>query len=151
MSDSPYEFVAAAVKTAIDAEFAPEHIVAIHDHLHDSLGQDRVVVGISPMEDVLLSGNNLVQETWIEVKFFGIWDAQIDPTQTVNPFKITAYAERFRNAMRTLSATTPGTGQVWYFDVRRIQYPNDPTGNKTRFTATIRAFGNNSALVETTG
>lgn len=151
MADSPYEAVATAIKAAIDAEFAPEHITAIHDNIHESLGQDRVAVGIAPMEDMVQTGNGVVQETWAEVRFYTIWDPKIDPTTVVNPFKITAYAERFRNALRTLSATTPGTGQVWYFDVRRVTYPNDPTGNKTRFVATVRAFGNNSGLVETTG
>lgn len=150
MADSPYEAAATAIKAAIDAEFAPEQIVAIHDNLHESLGIKRVSVGIAPIEDTVMGNNNVVQETMVEVRFYDLWDPEINPDQSVNPFKITAYAERFRNAIRRLSATTPGTGQVWYFDVRRIAYPNDPTGNKTRFHATIRAYGNNSGLVETT-
>lgn len=146
---SPYEAVATALKAIIDAEFAAENIVAIHDNLHEALGQKRVAVGIAPIEDLVMGSNNVVQETWAEVRFYDLWDAKVDPAQQVDPLKITAYAERFRDACRRASASTPGTGQVWYFDVRRIQYPNDPTGNKSRFVATVRAYGNNSGLVET--
>lgn len=149
MAASPYEAVAAAIKSAIDTEFAPEHVTAIHDNIHESLGIKRVAVGIAPSEDVVMGSDNVVQETWIEVRFYDIWDPQINPEQSVNPLKIAAYAERFRRAMRDLSRTIAGTDQVWYFDVRRVTYPNDPTGNKTRFHATVRAYGNNSGLVET--
>jgi hypothetical protein len=151
MADSPYEAVATAIKAVIDAEFAAESITAIQDNIHEALGRTGVAVGIAPIEDLVQSSNNVVQETWAEVRFFDLWDAKIDPEQAVNPFKITAYADRFRQAIRRASVTTPGTGQVWYFDLQRVQYPNDPTGNKTRFVATIRAYGNNSGLVETSG
>jgi hypothetical protein len=151
MADSPFEVVALSLKQIIDTEFAPEGITAIFDNIHEALGQTRVTVGIAPVEDVPRAGNAVVQETWVEVRFFDLWKREIDPGTVINPTRITAFAERFRRAVRSSQATDPGTGQVWYFDVTRIQYPNDPTGNKSRFVATIRAFGNNSALVETTG
>lgn len=149
LASSPFEAVAIAIKAVFDATFAAEQFVMIFDDLHESLGREYVAVGISPTEDLTRTTNALVQETWVEVKFYDLWRQEISPDTVVDPVTITAYAERFRNALRIASASDPGTGQVWYFDVRRITYPRDPTGNKTRFVATIRAFGNNSNLVET--
>lgn len=151
MPDSPYFAVATSLKTIIEAEFAPESFTAIFDNLHESLGRNRVDIGISPVEDTVRGNNNIVQETYVEVKFYDLWTQEISPDTVVNPTRITDFAERFRKKVKSTRATQPHTGQVWYFDVQRIQYPNDPTGNKTRFVALIRAIGNNSGLVETTG
>lgn len=150
MADSPFEIVATAVKDAFDAEFASEGFTMTFDNLHESLGRNRVDVGISPEEDNVNMRNALVQETWVEVKFYDLWRQEITPDTVVNPTRITSFAQRFRDCLRTTSVSTPGTGMVWYFDVRNIRYPNDPTGNKTRFVASVRAYGNNSNLTETT-
>lgn len=149
MAASPFEAVATAVIAIFNAEFAAEGFTMIPDNLHESLGRERVDVGIAPIEDVVNIRDSVVQETWAEVRFYHLWTQEISPNTQVNPFQIAAYAERFRDALRS-TASTPHTGQVWYFDVRRVQYPNDPTGNKSRFVMTIRAFGNNSGLVEST-
>lgn len=149
MAASSFEAVATAVIAVFNAEFSTEGFVMIPDNLHESLGRERVDVGISPIEDVVNVRDSLVQETWVEVKFYHLWAQEITPTTTVNPFLVTMYAERFRDALRRARATDAQTGQVWFFDLRRVQYPNDPTGNKTRFVATIRAYGNNSGLIET--
>lgn len=150
MAASPFEAVAAAVITIFNTEFSTEGFVMVPDNLHESLGRERVDVGVSPIEDVVNLRDSLVQETWVEVKFYHLWTQEINPNTQVNPFMVTAYAERFRDALRRSSGTDAQTGQVWFFDLRRVQYPNDPTGNKTRFVATIRAYGNNSGLIETT-
>lgn len=144
---SAYEAVATALKTIIDAEFTPEGVVAIHDNLHPALGQTKVWCGISPSYEAINARINVAQETWLEVKFYNMWKQEISPDTVVDPRIITALAERFRNAVR--SQRVAGDGQVWYFDVTRVDYPNDPTGNKSRFVATVRAWGNNTGLVET--
>lgn len=146
---SPYQTVAAAIKAAFDAEFAPEGFVMAYDNLHESLGRTRVDVGIAPIEDYPSGNNSLVQETLVEVKFYDLWKQEISPETVVDPARIASFADRFRQALRRSQVTDPGTGMVWFFDVRRIRYPNDPTGNKSRFVAEVRAFGNNSNLVET--
>lgn len=147
---SAFETVATAVITVFNTEFAPEGFTMIPDRLHESLGRFRVDVGISPDEERANIRSRIMQEHYLSVQFYDLWTDEISPDTQVNPFKITAYAERFKEALRRSQATDPGTGDVWYFDVDRIQYPNDPTGNKTRFVASIRAFGNNTNLVETT-
>ena len=148
---SPFSVAALAIKTSFDLEFAPEGFVMIYDKLHESLGRERVEVGVAPTEDVVSERNGVVQETWLEIRFYGLWKQEISPTTQVDPTQITEYAERLRDALRRTRATDPGTDQVWYFDVRRTIYPDDPTGNKTRFHMLVRALGNNAGLVESTG
>lgn len=149
---SSYEEVANALKVIIDAEYAPEGLVAIHDELHESLGSAGTVIGISPDErGDIVNNNSLVLETWVQVRFQGGYNLQVNPAQTVDPRIITNFAERFRRAIRTANSPHAGTQRSWYYQIVDIRYPRDPTGNKTRFFATIRAYGNNSSLVETTG
>lgn len=149
MADSSFESIATAIKEAFDLEFAPEGFVLIPDRLHESLGRTARAAGVSPDEERANIRTRIMAEHWLTLQFFDYWTDEIDPGTIINPFVITGYAERFKEMMRVLQLTTPGTGQVWYFDVDRIQFTNDPTGNKSRFVATIRAYGNNTNLIET--
>lgn len=150
---SSFSTVAAGIKAAFDAEFAAEGFVMRFDNLHGSLGLQRVDVGIAPVEDVPNSRNKVALETWVEVKFYDAWTKKwgASPEIVVNPERITEFAERFRRCLRESGVHDPGTNETWYYDVERVRYPNDPTGNKTRFVATIRAFGDNTGLIETRG
>lgn len=151
MADSSYEDIALTLKDIIEEEFSAEGFTVILDNLHESLGRKRVDIGIAPVEDVVMPSNNIVQHTTVEVRFFDLWKQEISPETLVNPSRIAGFAERFRKAIRESDGRTdPATGQTWFFQLVRIGYPNDPTGNKTRFVATIRGWGNNNALFETT-
>lgn len=150
MANSPFESVANALKDIIDNEFAPEGYKVIFDNLHESLGRQAVAVGVAPMEEAPWN-DALALEIWVEVRFYDLWKQEISPDTVVNPTRITAFAERLRDAVRRYNKDYFGTSRLWFFDLQRIQYPNDPTGNKTRFHATIRAYGNNAGLVETSG
>lgn len=149
MATSPYAEAAEALKAIIDAEWLPEGWTAIHDNLHPAVGQEGTRIGIAPEEETPRAGNMLLSDIVITVKFYRRWDPDVDYTKKVDPHDITAHAERFRQALRAYNG--PGTGNVWYMNLMRIRYPNDPVGNKTRFEADIVAYGNNTALVETTG
>jgi hypothetical protein len=146
---SAFATVAPILKSEFDTEFAVEGWTLEYDKPHDSLGFDRTHIGVYPVEDVVRPGNSIIQETIVEVKFLGWWDKQINPAQVVNPLVITELAERYRSALGRSNSKDPGIREMWYFDVRRVLYPDDPTGNKTRFVMTVRAFGNNSGLIET--
>jgi len=146
---SPYEEAANALKGIIDAEWATEGWTAIHDNLHPALGQEGVRIGIAPEEEVADPGRMIQNNMAITVKFYTRWDADVDITKRVDPRVIAAHAERFREAIRQYNG--PYTGNMWYFNLMRIRYPNDPVGNKTRFEADLMAYGNNTALVETVG
>jgi hypothetical protein len=147
----PYVTVATTIQAVIASEFAAEGFTAILDNLHESLGRERTEIGIAPIEDYPRENNAILQETFVEVRFYDLWTQEIDPSTVVDPSRITGFADRLKKALRLVDATDPGTDQVWYFDWRRCTYPNDPTGNKTRFHMVIRAFGNNAGLVESTG
>jgi hypothetical protein len=145
----PYQVVATGLKAIIDTEFAVEGFTAIHDNIHEALGENAVAIGIAPLRETVRTSNAVIQETWVEVKFYDLWTKMVDPAQAVSPFRITGFAHRFRQAVQDNRAAYEGSPEIWYFDVTNIEYPNDPTGNKTRFIATIRAYGDNAALLET--
>lgn len=146
---SPYAEAANAIKTIIDAEWTPEGWVAIHDNLHPAIGREGVRIGIAPEEEAARSGNMIQNDIVITVKFYTRWDDEVDYTKKVDPRIIAEHAERFRQALQDYNG--PHTSNVWYFNLLRIRYPNDPVGNKTRFEADMVAYGNNTALLETVG
>lgn len=148
---SPYAVLAGDLESIINAEFSDEGWAAEHDNLHDSLGHEGTRIGIAPARENPMYGNAVVNEVTIQVKFLGAYDREIDPEQAVDPRIVAEYAERFRRALQSNQTEYEGSAQVWYFDVIAVDYPNDPTGNKTRFFATVVAKGNNSGLIETAG
>lgn len=127
--------------------FAAEQFPIKDDRLHESLGWDGTVIGVSPERTSSDQGNRYVSNIEILVQFYGKYNKEVDPRQTVSPSVVEGFAERFRNSLR--GNADPNTGEVWYFTLERIEYPRDPTGNKTRFEAYLTAKGNNSALMET--
>lgn len=138
-----------AIAAALTTEFAAEGFTPVNDRLHESMGGDgRTRIGTSPIRSRPMPSNKLVQVSEVLVQFYGKWKKEIDPETRVDPAAIENYVERFLRRMRT---SDPGTGTVWYFDVAEVTYPNDPTGNKTRFEARVNAYGNNPAHIETTG
>lgn len=147
---SSYTQASEVLKQIIDATYAAEGYVAIHDDIHEALGRNGVRIGINPADQGdVVGANALVQETWIEVKFYGQWRDEITPETVVDPRIITEFAERFRRSIKASNA--PASDVLWYFNLRQISYPRDPTGNRTRFVARLQAYGNNASLVETTG
>lgn len=146
---NPYEVVATALKEIIDTEFAPESITAVHDRVHESLGLRRVSVGIAPLRDVPSDIGAVAGNIWVEIRFYDLWEKKVDPEQAVNPFKITMYNERLKKAIQRSQASYPGTNEVWFFDWQGTEFPPDPTGNSTRFHMTVRSWGENTALNET--
>lgn len=143
---SAYSIAAAALEQIINATFAPEGVVAVHDRLHESLGSERTAVGISPTRDVPMTGNRVTQLTTLQIRYFGKYNLQVDPTQKVDPRIITELAERLRNAIRDTPVTA--SGEMWFMNVEATEYPADPTGNSSRFIMAVTAWGNNQSLVE---
>lgn len=147
MSVTPYHQAATSLKTIIDSEFSDLGVSAQQDRLHEALGFDGLAVGISPEDETPMASDYNTMQITLFVQWYDKWDKKIDPKQAVDPFDITTKGDRFRRACKTYQQANPGTTQVWYFNVVSIRYPNDPTGNKTRFEATVRAFGDNSGAV----
>lgn len=138
-----------AIKAALEAEFASEGFPVYDDRLHESVGGDgKTRIATSPIRSTPMASNKLVLIHEILVQFYGKWNKEVEPLQRVDPARIENFAERFRRAMQSSDPRDP---LAWYFDVREVAYPNDPTGNKTRFEARVAVMGNNTALIETTG
>ncbi len=146
MADSAYEVAATGIKAIFDQEFAAEGITAQHDCLHESLGRQRVSVGISPTRSTFAPNNAVVRHIYILIQFYDIWKQEISPETQVNPFKIASYAERLERALETAQASEPGSNEIWFYTVTNVDFPRDPTGNKTRFEMTIRAYGDAPGL-----
>lgn len=144
----PYHIVATALKQTIDTEFVDLPVAAIHDKLHESLGYKGRVVGISPIRIVPTTGREIQQEISVFVQWYDYWEKDIDNEMAVDPGSITEYADRFQRAVERYSASASGTPEVWYFKVTSIEFPDDPTGNKTRFEANVVAYGDNTALTD---
>lgn len=139
-----------AMIALLGTEFAPEQFPVRDDKLHASLGSKATTLGVYCARTISSPRDRYVSEIEVVVQFYARYDLRVDPEQTVSPKPIEAFAERFRQALQA-GSSDPNTGSVWYFTLERIDYPDDPTGNKTRFEAYLRARGNNTALVETTG
>lgn len=145
----PYSILAEALETIITTEFADEpYLIFRHDRLHESLGSDgRTYAAVSPDEDEARNIESVMNAT---IQFYGPFKTEVDPQQQVDPRLITNKAERLKRALEQARVSV-ASQYIWYFDVTRTRYPEDATGNKTRFEMHIQSRGNNTALIETTG
>jgi hypothetical protein len=138
-----------ALTALLRTEFGPDGFEVSNDRLHRSLGRDgKTRIGTSPTREQPNNRGAEVMNYRIAVQFYGKWKDQIDPKEKVDPSAIETYAERFKRALRL---GDPDTDNAWFFSLEDVSYPDDPTGNATRFEAVVTAFGRNSALFETVG
>lgn len=132
--------------TLLKETYAAEQFPVRSDKLHRSLGDGGTVIGVYT-NSTAHARDALVGEINITVQFYGHYKLEVNREQTVDPAVIEAYAERLRATIRA-NKSLPHTPGVWYMNVERTLYPEDPTGNQTRYEMTIRAYGNNTALLE---
>jgi hypothetical protein len=109
------------------------------DRLHLSLGDEEPVIGIFPERRVPSARDKLVNELNLVVQFFGKYEKKVDRNQSIDPSAVEAAAETFAE----LLASNPRNANIWYFELTRLEYPPDPTGNITRFVAYVTARANN--------
>ena len=121
----------------LDAEFTDLNIVTQHDNLHESLGYMGTVVGVAPEYERPQGTNAVVNEIYLKVKFYGMFIKDVDNQQSVDPRVAATWAERFRRAVQAQRVGSRPT-TLWYMAVTSVDYPKDPTGNKSRFEATVR-------------
>ncbi len=144
-----YTELANLIEMVAEAEFRPDHpyLTIRHDRIHESLGSDgKTWIGISP-DDQPVDGLEL--HINLLIQFYDPFRADVDPFQHVDPRIITNKAERMRRALQSIRTT--GLPELWFFDLVSTSFPNDATGNKSRFEMSIVARGNDSGLIETTG
>jgi hypothetical protein len=134
----------------LEAEFGGDGVTVKSDKLNESLAQDGHLAGVYPATATENQRQAIELDTVVYVQLFRQWNNLIDATQEVDPADIEEWAERFRRACQG-DLGTVGDQHVWYFNVQRIEYPPDPSGNISRLLATVVVTGENSALLETSG
>ena len=127
----------------LEAEFGPEHFAVRPDRLDTSLGFDGGVIGVSPDSEQPNPADRLELLTRVTIQFYGPWNPETDPNSYVDPAVVEAWAHRFR--MMIADYTQTATSDVWWFQLDGIDYGDDPTGNCTRFIASVLARGSNPA------
>lgn len=119
------------------------------DKLHESLGSAGPVAAIYPAGERAHSESGVTNAMMVVVQVFLRYDLQIDPEQTVDPGIVEQRAFEFQQAVQR--ATSPRNQGVWFYNVVDIDYPDDPTGNKSRYVVTLEGFGDRPTLIETAG
>lgn len=146
---SPYRIAASGLETIITTEFTDLAVVPIHDELHESLGRDGRVVGISIDRELPMARNRAAQIETLKVQWFEEWTDEVDPTIVNDPRLVADLAYRLQVAIARAQLTY--SGDFWYFLWTGTEYPRDPVGNKTRFIMYVEAYANNAQLAETGG
>jgi hypothetical protein len=134
----------------LEAEFGGDGVEVRSDKLNESLAIDKPLGAVYPGVSTENPRNGLVLDTVVYVQLFRRWDNAIDAAQTVDPADIEEWAERLRRACQADLADQAGE-HMWYFRVQRIDFPDDPSGNKSRLLAAVNVDSSNPALVETIG
>lgn len=143
---APATAARARVKAIIDAEFAAEGYTVENDKIVRASARDgNVRVACSPNFESEVPRN--VNELTVELllQFYLPFRAEPDETIAVDPTAIEAAADRIRRAFGGNSSGI--TADMWFIRLRRIEYPDDPSGNKTRLEATITAWCENPAAL----
>lgn len=135
----------------LTTEFAAEGFEFKDDKLHGAIKLEpgQAVGGVYPERAAARPNQTIVQETYVIVQLFGYWKREISPETVASPTQVEEWAERIRRRTHLAQANTPGQANRWFYEVQEVRYPPDPTGNITRLSATVRAFSDNTAVVET--
>lgn len=136
----------AAVRAALDVEFAPEGLIFDDDKLSGAVATDRHRGGCYPIsESDGRTGIDTVNECRVQI--YCQWDKEIDPEQSVSPATVELFVDRAKRALREVRIT--GSEKNWFFSVPRVDYLPDPTGNITRAEFAVRSTGENVGVLET--
>lgn len=136
-----------SIKASIAAEFAAEGITVLDDKLHEAMGTERSIAAVYP-EGERPHSSGIAGTFIISAQVYNRWDPQIDPAQIVDPGIIEGWAWRLQRRM--LNDSNVNSSNVSYYVVSEVLYPDDPTGNKTRFVLTAVGYGHNPSQAETT-
>jgi hypothetical protein len=79
----------------------------------------------------------------VVLQIYPAYEAEIDEHQQVDPRIIVRVADELRDAFK--DASGGDNTDLWFLRLTRIEYPDDPTGNKSRLEAYIEGHGQNQA------
>lgn len=141
-SEAPETQARKALIKRIEKIFEAEAFPVRDDKLNQSLGFDGTIAAVSPIRMIPWSKDYQVNQYEILYQQYNDYNLEADPKQVVSPVKIEEYADRFRKGMEVKgSEKVAPTANVWFFTIVRLNYVDDPTGNKTRFEAYLTAWG----------
>lgn len=144
MTVSAATLVRGRVKTIADACFAAEGFVTEDDKILREAGRDgRNRMACYPELETEASGQVNRLDVFVRLQLYLAYTAEPDENIAVDPTIIEGYAARLRAAFETQSSGI--VSDMWYLRLQRIEYPDDPTGNKSRFEAAIFASADNLA------
>ena len=142
---SPAATVRAHVKAVVEAEFAAEGFTVADDKLPRAAGKDGTALAVSPnFERQDFTDANVLQVE-VLLQMYLAFDAIPDEHMVVDPGVIEGYGDRLRRAFQDQSDGT--TADFWFLHLTSVEYPDDPTGNKTRLEATFSARCENPAAL----
>jgi hypothetical protein len=142
---APATLVRARVKEVVEDEFSAEGFTVADDKLLRAHGKDGTELAVSPDFERESYGNVNVLEVGVFLQVYLEYDASPDEGIVVDPSIIEGYGDRLRRAFQTESDGT--TADLWFLRLTGIEYPDDPTGNKTRLEARFTARCENPAAL----
>lgn len=127
----------------VEDEFGDEGLVVTNDKLPRAAGQGATVAAVYPEAEYEAPGRVLELRVPVVLQIYMAYDAEPDETIVVDPSVIEAYGDRLRTAFNTQSSGN--SADMWFLRLQRIDYPDDPTGNKSRLEARIEGYAQNLA------
>ena len=140
----PETAVRGRVKQLVASVYAAEGWTAADDKLPRSWGHEQDAgLAVSPERAERDPRDAYMLVIPVLFQLYLPFVAEVNEAQAVDPGVIEALGDRLR---RGFSAQSSGnTGDLWYLTLDRIEYPDDPTGNKTRLEAYITGRAENPA------
>jgi hypothetical protein len=137
---SPAENACNAVAALVDAEFSAEGWETQHDKFGRSKGmeiaEDEAAIAVYPEAERERQGQVQVLDVDVTLQFHLGYAAEPDETIERDPRVVAEFADRLRRAFQG-AASSGNTADFWYMRLQSVTYPDDPTGNKTRFEAAV--------------
>lgn len=131
------------IRSVVETEFSSEGFTVADDKLTRAAGMEGTALAVYP-ED---ASENPKQVMELVVKatlqLYLAYSAEPDENIEVDPSVIEGYADRLRSAFQDDSSG--GSGDFWYLRLTGIEFPDDPTGNKSRLEAHFQAYADNLA------
>jgi hypothetical protein len=137
---SPAENACDAVAALVDAEFTAEGWTTQHDKFGRSKGmelpEDQAAIAVYQESERERQGQVQMLDVSVTLQFHLGYAAEPDETIVRDPRVIAEYADRVRRAFKG-AASSGNSADFWYMRLTSVTYPDDPTGNKTRFEADV--------------
>lgn len=134
------------IKTVVEDEFSTEGWTVEADKIGRSAGMDgETHVAASPVRARENERVAIRLDIEVLLQVYLPYSATPDETIVVDPGVIEGYANRLRTALAPSGAMA--TDNLWGLRVTDVDFPDDPTGNKTRLEATIAGFADNPAAL----